>query len=97
MTRPDFSPDMLRFFLFARSIARDGFEPTIAGRTAARADLMQEIMAQSGLAWSDVKSAFAGTLDDPGKRAAIWAVLGHFPVDHGIVLTAHATERRSAP
>jgi hypothetical protein len=86
MTRPDFSPEMLRFFLFARAIARDGFDQTIAGRTAARADLMQEIMAQSGLAWSDVKAAFAGTLDEPGKRAAIWAALGHFPADYGMVL-----------
>lgn len=86
MTRPDFSPQMLRFFLYARAMARDGFEPTPKGQLAARHDLAGEIMDRSGLAWSDVAAAFAGRLEDPGKRAAIWAVLGHFPADFGIVL-----------
>jgi hypothetical protein len=88
MTRPDFSPEMLRFFLFARAMAREGFDDTPKGRLAARHDVADEIMDQSGLAWSDINAAFMGRLEDPGKRAAIWAVLGHFPVDHGVILTS---------
>lgn len=86
--QPDFSPAMLKAFLHARAIAREGFEPTPKGRLAARHDLAGEIMDKAGVGWSDVSDAFAGRLFDPGKRAAIWAVLGHFPSDFGIVLSS---------
>ena len=82
--RPDFSPAMLRTFLFARQVTRDGFE----GRPIlARRDLVAELMAHSGLPESDVRKAFAGKLKDGAARAAIWAALGHFPCDSRIVLT----------
>lgn len=83
MPVPDFSPDMLRGFLFARAIARDGFD----GRPHhARADLAAELTALSGLPYSAVRAAFAGRLRDAAQRARLWAVLGHHPCDHGIVL-----------
>lgn len=89
-SRPEFSPAMLRGFLFARAITRDGFE----GRPVhARSDLAGELMAQTGLAWSDIRAAFSGQLHDAGKRARLWAVLGHFPSDHGIILTDEGGQR----
>lgn len=89
---PDFSPAMLKAFLHACAMAREGFEPTPKGRVAARHDLAGEIMDKAGVGWSDVNDAFAGRLSDPGKRAAIWAVLGHFPSDFGIVLGAEPAQ-----
>lgn len=81
--RPEFSPAMLRGFLFARAIARDGFD----GRPVhARADLAAELMQLSRLPYSAVRDAFAGRLCDAAQRARLWAVLGHHPCDHGIVL-----------
>jgi hypothetical protein len=81
--QPEFSPDMLRNFLFARTITREGF----ASRAqAARHDLAGELMAASGLAYSDIRAAFSGRLTDGTKRARLWAVLGHFPADYGITL-----------
>lgn len=80
--RPDFSPKMLRAFLFARQVTREGFE----GRPVlARRDLVAELMTLTGLPESVLKDAFAGRLRDAGNRAAVWAALGHFPCDHGIV------------
>lgn len=93
--QPDFSPAMLKAFLHARAIAREGFEPTPKGRLAARHDLAGEIMDVAGVGWSDVSDAFAGKLQDPGARAAIWAALGHFPSDFGIVLGAERTSEEA--
>ncbi len=81
MPQPDFSPAMLRGFLYARAIAREGFD----GKNACR-DLMAELMQQSGLPYSAVRAAFAGRLTDAVQRARLWAALGHHPCDHGIVL-----------
>ncbi len=83
MPQPDYSPAMLRGFLYARAIARDGFD----GRPVhARSDLVAELMEQSGLPYSAVRAAFAGRLTDAAQRARLWAALGHHPCDHGIVL-----------
>lgn len=41
----------------------------------------------AGLTDHQMHFAWMGLLLDPAKRAALWAVLGHFPADHGIVLT----------
>lgn len=78
---PDFSPRMLRLFLHARAVARDGFErrPMLARR-----DLVGELIETSGLPESALKDAFAGRLNDAGQRAALWAALGQFPVDDGV-------------
>lgn len=73
---------MLRGFLFARAMARDGFD-----MKAKRAALVDELIDLTGLPHSTIRDAFSGRLRDGAARAQIWAVLGHFPCDHGIVLT----------
>lgn len=79
---PDFSPTMLRTFLFARQLTRDGF----AGHPIkAKRDLTAELVRLSGLPESAVLDAFRGKLKDAGQRAALWAALGYFPSDHGVV------------
>lgn len=81
---------MLRAFLFARQITRDGFE----GRPVrARRDLIAELITLTGLPESALKDAFAGRLKEPGSRAAVWAALGHFPCDHGIVFDDRGGQR----
>jgi hypothetical protein len=87
MTRPDFSPAMLAFFLRARAAfahvehpARCGFQATAkrektAWRRAAR------------LTHAEMEFAWMGRLLSPEPRARLWGVLGHVPADHGILLT----------
>ncbi|MCG6115077.1 MAG: hypothetical protein MEQ84_07745 [Mesorhizobium sp.] len=82
MNAPEFTAEMLRGFLFARAMARDGFDM----RTK-RAALIDELIDLTGLPHSTIRAAFAGRLQDGAARAQIWAVLGHFPADHGIILT----------
>lgn len=85
--RPDFSPPMLAFFLRARAAhahccrpARCGMQATVKREKAAWRRLARLTHAQVDLAWM-------GRLSRAGPRAALWAVLGHFPSDLGIVLT----------
>jgi len=94
--RPDFSPLMLKTFLYARAVARDGFARDEAGQIAARRAVADELAEQTGLPWSTIRAAFAGQLKDAGSRAAIWAALGHFPSDHGIVLDAPRERQKEA-
>lgn len=75
---PDFSPAMLALFLRARAFACEEF-------SAGKAQFAEHMVTVSGLAWSDVRSAFAGKLVDAGKRARLWAALGHIPADYNIV------------
>ena len=72
--RPDFSPEMLRGFLYARAVARDSFarNPRLA-----RAELVAVLMQASGLPFSVVRAAFIGRPIDDAQRAALWAALGH--------------------
>lgn len=71
----DYRPRMLRVFLYARALARDGFRL----RKAHRDDLCAELAARTGLPFSTVRAAFAGRCPDDAARAAIWAALGHAP------------------
>lgn len=77
--KPDFSPAMLKAFLHARAIAREEFARDEAEQVAARKKLADELVTLTGLPLSMVRTAFAGRLTDAGARAAIWAVLDHFP------------------
>jgi hypothetical protein len=94
--KPDFSPAMLKSFLYARAMARDGFGRDEFGQVCARRTVMDEMVEQTGLPLSMVRAAFAGQLKDAGSRAAIWAALGHFPADYGIVLDAQK-QREAIP
>lgn len=77
--QPDFSPQMLKAFLHARAVAREEFARTEAEQVAARRRLADELVEATGLPLSMVRTAFAGRLTDEPARAAIWAVLDHFP------------------
>ena len=93
--RPDFSPQMLRFFLYARAVALDGFARNEAGQQAARKALTDRLIEQTGLPDSMIRAAFAGQLTDASARAAIWSVFGFFPADHGYDLLADRGRRRA--
>lgn len=87
--RPDYSARTLALFLQARQVARRDFDKD-------RPPFDEELIDLTGLAHSDIRAAFAGRLVDGTKRAAIWAVLGHFPADAGIVLTDDGGQVSSA-
>lgn len=86
--KPDFSPAMLKAFLYARAVAREEFARTEAEQIAARKRLADELVKVTGLPLSMVRAGMSGRLTDPSARAAIWAVLGHHPCDFGIVLSS---------
>lgn len=85
--RPDFSPRMLALFLRARAEARIAD----SGRPWRRAETLRAFRAEmrslAGLTGAQMQMAWMGLLADPAARARLWAVLGHFPADHGIRLT----------
>jgi hypothetical protein len=97
---PDFSPRMLALFLRARAevAVMSSREPW--RRTEIVKAKRRELRDLAGVTGEEMRDAWAGTLRDPGPRAALWAVLGHFPVDHGITLTPdgqHPAARGTAP
>jgi hypothetical protein len=83
---PDYSPSTLALFLRARRMAREELHRR-------RKPLADELVAVTGLPLSDVDSAFDGRLKDAGKRASLWAVLGHHPSDFGIVFDNRGGQR----
>lgn len=78
---PDFSPAMLRGFLFARTVHLRG------GGKASAARLLNPLRKAAGIDTYDMRAAIAGHLKKAEPRARLWAALGHFPADHGVVLT----------
>jgi hypothetical protein len=78
---PEYSPAMLRLMLEGRAVlARDD-----AGQSLRQ--FAQEVAKLAGVHVRTVYSALAGRLREAERRARLWAVLGHFPSDFGIVLT----------
>lgn len=85
---PEYSPAMLRLMLEGRAVlARDD-----AGQTSRQ--FVHEIAALADMHVRSVYLAQAGRLRDAGRRARLWAVLGHHPSDFGIVLTDDGGQRR---
>lgn len=82
---PDFSPAMLRGFLQARVVIRAA-ERQIDAEIAEK-QIARETADAAGEAVETVRQAMAGRLKRAGARAAIWAALGIFPADHGVMLT----------
>lgn len=83
---PDFSPAMLRLFLHGRcrlahALAGKGGYGPAAKRERDR------LRRLAGITAAEMEFAWAGRLLDAGRRTRLWAVLGHFPADHGILLT----------
>lgn len=87
MTRPDFSPAMLSFFLRARAVMAHAERPARCGVTATARREKKAWKKLSGLTHLEIEWAWMGRLLRGDKRARLWAVLGHFPTDFGIVLT----------
>ncbi|MFC6491157.1 hypothetical protein [Nitratireductor sp. GCM10026969] len=85
--KPDFSPAMLRLFLRARAEFRvvDSGQPW--RRTAKVKAFKAEMRKLARVTNHEFHFAWTGQLASPETRARIWAVLGHFPADHGVTLT----------
>ncbi len=95
--RPDFSPAMLSFFLRARAVlahadrvaagAQSGKRPARGGVPASVKREKATWRKLCRLTHNQVEFAWMGRLHAAGPRARLWAMLGHFPADFGIVLT----------
>lgn len=85
MTVPDFSPAMLRLFIEGRVVRRMGETGEV--RASAKACVARDLGRLCGLAASRVLVAHAGYMNDGGHRTRLWAALGLFPADHGLMLT----------
>lgn len=87
MTGPDFSPRMLMLFLRARA----EFRVVDSGEPWRRTEIVRAFRAETrklaGITNMQLHMAWMGQLAAPGPRAALWAVLGHFPAERGILLT----------
>lgn len=85
MNRPDFSPAMLKSFLrirvdFAvRTSMRGGFDMVKAEKALLRK--------AAGVTNNEFHFAWMGWLNLAAPRARLWAALGIFPADEGILLT----------
>lgn len=84
--RPDFSPAMLRLFLRARGELAMADAATKRQRAAALRAFKTSIRKQAGVTAGQFDLAWMGWLLTPETRVRLWAVLGHFPADHGVVL-----------
>jgi hypothetical protein len=86
---PEYSPAMLRLMLEARSVlAADDHGQS-------KKAFAREIARLSGVHIRAVHFAMAGRLRKADQRARLWAVLGHFPSDFGLVLTDDGGQRGS--
>lgn len=85
--RPDFSPAMLRLFLRARAeqAVEDSGRPHCRDRIIR--DFKTRLRKTAGVTANQMDLAWMGRLNTPETRARLWAVLGHFPADHGVTLT----------
>lgn len=85
--RPDFSPAMLSFFLRARAVLAHADRPARGGVPASMKREKASWRKLCRLTHIQVEFAWMGRLHAAGPRARLWAMLGHFPADFGIVLT----------
>lgn len=76
---------MLRLFLAGRA-ARLAADDGLSAKTA-RLRLSWRLRREAGLAAPALAAAMSGTLLEASARTRLWAVLGHFPADHGAMLT----------
>jgi len=77
---PEFSPAMLRLHLTARAmLAR------IDDRHSAK-EFARVLAKRAGVRLRSVQLAIDGRLKKADPRVRLWAALGHFPADFGIVL-----------
>ncbi|RWM02122.1 MAG: hypothetical protein EOR68_08425 [Mesorhizobium sp.] len=86
MNAPSFSPAMLQLFLYARCVAAHARMPRLKFQTAAEREKAR-LRKLARITANQMHSAWMGRLPEPQPRARLWAVLGHFPSDFGVVLT----------
>ena len=87
MPSPDFSPSMLSLFLRARAAFDASTQTSPAKKTSAVRQFKARMRRTARLTETDFHLAWMGRLAKPEPRVRLWAVLGHFPADHGITLT----------
>lgn len=85
--RPDYSPAMLRLFLRARALHAAASTRTSRQRAVAAKRYRDDTRRLAGVTVAEFDFAWMGRLLRPEPRVRLWAVLGHHPADHGIVLT----------
>lgn len=90
--RPEYSPAMLALFLRARAVDACAGSRKPAARAAALARCKADLRRMAKLTVMEFDFAWMGRLLRPEPRARLWAVLGHHPSDHGIVLTQGGQE-----
>jgi len=83
--KPDFSPEMLRFFLHARY--------RHSGSEAPAAKALNWLRKAAGVDVYDMRAAIAGHLTRAKPRVRLWGALGHVVADHGITLTDDGGQR----
>ena len=84
---PEYSPAMIAFFLRARAAHAHAERPARGGMQATVKRLKSEWRRLAKLTHGETDLAWMGRLNRAAPRAALWAVLGHFPSDFGVVLT----------
>lgn len=85
--RPDYSPAMLRLFLRARAAHAAATARGQGRRAVAAKRYRDDTRRLARVTVAEFDFAWMGRLLRPEPRTRLWAVLGHHPVDHGIVLT----------
>lgn len=81
----DYSPRMMRLFIegrIVRAMIVDGLS-----RAKARQTVFRELGKAARLPARRVEIAHAGQMNDAVHRTRLWAALGVFPVDDGVMLT----------
>lgn len=94
---PDFSATMLASFLRARAYYAVFESGAPQRRTAIVKALKDELRQAAGVSATVMHMAWMGWLISADGRARLWAALGHFPSDHGILLTDDGGQESSAP
>lgn len=86
MTRPLFSPAMLRLFLMGRAQMYALEHPDMSREQADKA-FRSYVRRTAGVTAAIVDQAFDGRLRGSMARARLWGFLGIITADHGIRLT----------
>lgn len=94
--RPDFSPSMLSLFLRARAAYAASAHSGAGKRAQVVATFKARMRRMARLTCAELDMAWMGRLARPEPRVRLWAVLGHFPSDHGVMLT-HGGQRAFLP
>lgn len=84
--RPDFSPAMLATFLRARAVHAVEQARGSARRAAALKRCKDALRRAAKVTHAEFDLAWMGRLNAPEPRVRLWAVLGQFPADFGVVL-----------